>query len=47
MMIKTGEVVDVDEWEPYTQRVRTGCHCAIDKRSYIIPRIDGFAPIVG
>ncbi|VDI13498.1 Hypothetical predicted protein [Mytilus galloprovincialis] len=47
MMIRTGDVVDVDEWEPYTQRVRTGCHCAIDKRSYIIPRIDGFAPIVG
>ncbi|CAG2189319.1 AK9 [Mytilus edulis] len=23
MMIRTGEVVDVDEWEPYTQRVRT------------------------
>ncbi|XP_052099002.1 uncharacterized protein LOC127733726 [Mytilus californianus] len=47
MMIRTGAVVDLDEWEPYTQRVRTGCHCAIDKRSYIIPRMDGFPPVVG
>jgi hypothetical protein len=42
MSIHTGEKVYVDEWETYTQKVRTGCHCAIDKRSYLVGHYNPF-----
>lgn len=47
MMIATGEEVFVDEWETYTQTVRTGCECSIDKRSFLIQHMDIHDAIVG